>query len=85
MSKLVTWTLEPRPSAAAERARRRVARWLLRSGHALARLARRLHVRTETPADTAPVFEFYAESGAPEGALFVDGQRVGVLDGVTRL
>lgn len=28
---------------------------------------------------------FHAEAGAPEGALYVDGQRVGVLPGVTRL
>ena len=31
------------------------------------------------------VFEFYAEAGAPEGALYVDGQLVGYLPGVTRL
>lgn len=32
-----------------------------------------------------PVLEFYAEAGAPEGALYVDGQLVGVLAGVSRL
>jgi hypothetical protein len=31
------------------------------------------------------VLEFYAEAGAPEGALYVDGQLVGHLPGVTRL
>ncbi|MBV8603904.1 MAG: hypothetical protein JO224_04390 [Pelomonas sp.] len=32
-----------------------------------------------------PEIEFYAEAGAPEGALFVDGHRVGTLPGVNRL
>jgi len=27
----------------------------------------------------APHVEFYAEAGAPEGALFVDGERVGTI------
>ena len=29
--------------------------------------------------------EFYAEAGAPEGALYVDGQLTARLDGVRRL
>jgi hypothetical protein len=29
--------------------------------------------------------EFYAEAGAPEGALYVDGQLTAHLDGVPRL
>ena len=29
--------------------------------------------------------EFYAEAGAPEGALYADGQLVAQLDGVRRL
>ena len=32
-----------------------------------------------------PVLEFYAEAGAPEGALYIDGEFVGALAGVTRL
>jgi hypothetical protein len=32
-----------------------------------------------------PVLEFYADSGAPEGALYVDGKLVGWLSGVKRL
>jgi hypothetical protein len=32
-----------------------------------------------------PVLEFYAEAGAPEGALYRDGQLVGYIDGVRRL
>ena len=29
--------------------------------------------------------EFYAEAGAPEGALYADGQLIAQLDGVRRL
>jgi hypothetical protein len=29
--------------------------------------------------------EFYAEAGAPEGALYIDGELVGMLPGVSRL
>jgi hypothetical protein len=32
-----------------------------------------------------PVLEFHAEAGAPEGALYVNGQLVGHVLGVTRL
>jgi hypothetical protein len=32
-----------------------------------------------------PVLEFHAEAGAPEGALYVDGELVGTLVGVCRL
>jgi hypothetical protein len=32
-----------------------------------------------------PVLEFYGDASAPEGALYVDGRRVGVLPGVMRL
>lgn len=39
--------------------------------------------RPATPA-AWPLVEFHAEAGAPEGALFVDGEYVGTL-GVSRL
>lgn len=32
-----------------------------------------------------PRLEFYAEAGAPEGALYLDGQLVGWVGGVRRL
>jgi len=32
-----------------------------------------------------PVLEFYAEAGAPEGALYLDGALVGTVAGVSRL
>lgn len=58
---------------------------VLRSASAvLARLARRLAARSARHR-TDPRLEFYAEAGAPEGALYLDGQLVGWLHGVTRL
>jgi len=67
---------------------RRVRNWVaaaLRAGsRALDRLALRLtHVEFRAPAE--PLLEFYAEAGAPEGALYVDGQLVGTVAGVNRL
>jgi hypothetical protein len=46
-------------------------------------VARPLHARQRRRMPE-PVYEFHAEAGAPEGALYVDGEFVGVLD-VTRL
>jgi hypothetical protein len=34
---------------------------------------------------TEPVLEFHADAAAPEGALYVNGQLVGRVLGVTRL
>jgi hypothetical protein len=50
----------------------------------LAGLARRLMPAGPAPAGE-PVLEFYAEAGAPEGALYVDGRLVGHVPGVSRL
>lgn len=59
----------------------------LRSASAvLARLAQQLAVPAEAAALPRPaVLEFYADAGAPEGALYLDGQLVGWVQGVTRL
>jgi hypothetical protein len=64
---------------------RRFAAMVLRAASlALGRLARRLgHIGERRRGE--PVFEFYAEAGAPEGALYVDGQLVGFVPGVKRL
>jgi len=64
---------------------RRAAALVLRSAsRLLGRLARRLH-RAERARAGDPVLEFYAQAGAPEGALYVDGKLVGLLPGVSRL
>lgn len=41
--------------------------------------------RRQPVASQAPLLEFHAEAGAPEGALYVDGEWVGHLPGVRRL
>ena len=58
----------------------------LRSASAkLARLSRRLAQPTGRLSRPAPELEFYAEGGAPEGALYLDGRLVGWVSGVQRL
>jgi hypothetical protein len=54
---------------------------------ALQCLARRLSTVPPRPPQLAnePVLEFHAEAGAPEGALYVDGQLVAQLPGISRL
>jgi hypothetical protein len=64
--------------------RLRVARWLMRASAALTRLACAL-TQLRSKRAQVPELEFYAEAGAPEGALYVDGKLVGQLHGVTRL
>ena len=59
---------------------------LRQTSRLLARLARRLaRQRAGMSRLRPPEFEFYAEAGAPEGALYLDGKLVGYLPGVTRL
>lgn len=79
--------LFPTVAAPARGRHRLVAAALLRAGAvALGQLARRL-ARRHPQADEGdlPLIEFHAEAGAPEGALYVDGQFVGRLPGITRL
>ncbi len=66
---------------------RSAAAWALRAASiALDRLAQHIAVPVGE-ADRAGdlKIEFHAESGAPEGALYVDGKLVGWLEGVRRL
>lgn len=63
---------------------RRVAAHVLRAASAaLARqardVARPLHARQRRVLRES-VYEFHAEAGAPEGALYRDGELVGVID-----
>jgi hypothetical protein len=53
----------------------------------LERIARRLAAAAADGSADAdvPHVEFHAEAGALEGALYVDGQFVGLLPGVSRL
>ncbi len=64
---------------------RTVAATLLRAAsRILEGLAARLAIQPLSPA-IEPMLEFHAEAGAPEGALYVNGQLVGRVIGVTRL
>jgi hypothetical protein len=66
--------------------RQLAAATLRHASRLLARLARKIDTRWETRrARRPPELEFYAEAGAPEGALYLDGELVGHLPGVTRL
>ena len=80
--KELRWGKEPAPLS--EAGRRLAAALLQRASRLLARLASGL---ASAPTETRPEprFEFHAEAGAPEGALYVDGRLVGWLSGVSRL
>ena len=67
---------------------RRVLAGILRAAsHRLAHLSRSLSAdeRSRSRLAGEAVYEFYAEAGAPEGALYIDGKLVGYVPGVTRL
>ena len=88
MSSLKDLALEPRrPPAPATRrgAPPRRPSSLRRASAVLARLSRRLARPAAQPVQAEPQLEFYAEAGAPEGALYLDGKLVGWVSGVTRL
>jgi len=84
---LKTLSLQARASAPWPFRSPLAARALGSAGHMLGRVAARLsaaaapRIRRELP----PVLEFYADASAPEGALFLNGELVGYLPGVTRL
>jgi hypothetical protein len=82
----LTWHLAPPTRPWTTPLRRLTALTLRRASLTLARLARQVATPVEPPAPPLPeVLEFYADAGAPEGALYVDGHLVGYLPGVKRL
>lgn len=79
------WHIGAGPIAWPVRARIAAA-WALRAASlALDSLASRLAVAPAAVPSVEPTIEFHAESGAPEGALYVDGKLIGWLEGVKRL
>jgi hypothetical protein len=66
------------------RARAVVAAVLRGASRALDALAERLAL-VEAPAEAEAVLEFHGDAAAPEGALYVNGQLVGHVLGVSRL
>jgi hypothetical protein len=75
-----------RPVLSPHPARRAAARHLRRAGAWLAWAARQLAAPAARLPEPSPLpqVEYWAEAGAPEGALFVNGEYVGKLD-VARL
>jgi hypothetical protein len=74
------------PQGPAAQTARRLAAAALRSASAtLARLSRRLAQSPVRLRQSEPQLEFYAEAGAPEGALYLEGKLVGWVTGVKRL
>jgi hypothetical protein len=74
------------PQPALSPVRQLAASSLRRASRLLARLARQVALRRSLAhARRAPELEFYAEAAAPEGALYLDGELVGYLPGITRL
>ncbi|MBK6594379.1 MAG: hypothetical protein IPG23_17695 [Burkholderiales bacterium] len=65
--------------------RRLLAGILRAASHSLAQLSRALSASERARTRGEQVYEFYAEAGAPEGALYVDGKLIGYVPGVTRL
>ena len=84
MSSLKEPGLGKAPAPLAEAGRCLAAPLLLSASALLARLAQSL-AREPAVAMCDPRFEFHAEAGAPEGALYVDCRFVGWLPGVSRL
>jgi len=80
--KELRWSGDPAPLADA--GRRLAEASLQRASRLLARLACGL-ARSSFESRGEPRFEFHAEAGAPEGALYVDGRLVGWISGVSRL
>ena len=62
-----------------------LAKALRRGSRVLVRIARRLSRDSSIGRRSAPALEFYLEAGAPEGALYANGEFVGHVQGVTRL
>jgi len=87
LKKELPWHAQSAPHPVAEASRLLAAALLMFASGALARVAAVVAPRraADDGAPTDPRFEFHAEAGAPEGALYVDGQLVGRLPGVRRL
>ena len=86
MTKTLYWTAADftRPVSAA--LLHLIAAALRAASDVLTRLAVRVAEKNATPpVHTVEFHSVYGESGAPEGALYINGELVGWIDGVRRL
>lgn len=83
--KYLHWSPAPPVALAPHPARQVAVHGLRRASALFARWAQQLARPAEPVRADEPRLEFYAEAGAPEGALFLDGKLVGRLHGVRRL
>ena len=78
--------ISPLASLSAKPLRAATARLLRQASRQLTHLASFLRPAATRSGDpSASALEFYAEAGAPEGALYLNGEFVGYLPGVDRL
>jgi hypothetical protein len=73
------------PAAHGGSARGWLAQLLRNASQVLDTLAAALALQPQHTSGGEPTLEYHAEAGAPEGALYVNGQLVGHLTGVQRL
>ena len=76
MTKSLSWATAAREP---RRSRLLAAAALRAAGKALDRLAWKLAAVQRRCVEEPPTLEFHAEAGAPEGALYVNGELVGRL------
>ncbi len=85
MIKSLPWSYHPEEHALENRLRHAVAAVLRGASRVLSRVARRVAAPPRVRHAHIGHLEFYAEAGAPEGAVYADGILVGYLSGVNRL
>ena len=79
------WLPADAPQPLRDAARLLAAALLVAASRSLARVASALVPAAKPPVASDPRLEYHAEAGAPEGALYVDGELFGWLPGVSRL
>lgn len=87
MIKNLTWGDIPTEHTLSRRPRLLAASILRLGSLILTRIARKLAAAERRRANGfhGQTLEFYAEAGAPEGALYANGVLVGYVDGISRL
>ena len=85
MIKILPWSDHPAEHALEHRLRHAAAALLRGASLLLSRLARRIATSRKVPPAPIAHLEFYAEAGAPEGAIYADGLLIGYVEGLKRL